>query len=182
MLQICVRYHFSPSTHNSPWIWVQYLGDIMASSSAFLSHFLQTLAYSKLATLFYSTCSFSSYYSCFSYSSNSYYSYYSSSFDFHYFFRSPAQNTMAPSLEPRTEAYHRMDTGIFEGYKPYLQPKTVPVWLSAFGTTAVIPTAVVIKGIPFHARAKELAEILTRATLPAPWLLNYLFGGGRFRG
>jgi hypothetical protein len=89
---------------------------------------------------------------------------------------------MTPSPDARTEAYHRMDTGIFEGYKPYPQPKTVPVWLSTFGTTAVIPTVVVIKGIPFHVRAKELPEILTRATLPPPWSLNYLFDGGRFRG
>jgi hypothetical protein len=46
----------------------------------------------------------------------------------------------------------------------------------------LIPTAIVIKNIPFAVRKEQLAHLMTELNLPQPYAFNYHFDGGIFRG
>ncbi|PKS05601.1 hypothetical protein jhhlp_008119 [Lomentospora prolificans] len=46
----------------------------------------------------------------------------------------------------------------------------------------LIPTAIVIKNIPFAIRKETLAQLMTDLHLPQPYAFNYHFDGGIFRG
>lgn len=46
----------------------------------------------------------------------------------------------------------------------------------------LIPTAIVIKNIPFAVKREQLAGIMTELGLPAPYAFNYHFDSGVFRG
>jgi RNA recognition motif-containing protein len=46
----------------------------------------------------------------------------------------------------------------------------------------LIPTAIVIKNIPFNVRKETLAAIMDELNLPAPYAFNYHFDNGIFRG
>lgn len=46
----------------------------------------------------------------------------------------------------------------------------------------LIPTAIVIKNIPFAVRKEELVDVMTHLNLPLPYAFNYHFDNGVFRG
>ena len=46
----------------------------------------------------------------------------------------------------------------------------------------LIPTAIVIKNIPFAVRKEQLVELMTQMNLPLPYAFNYHFDNGVFRG
>ncbi|SCU89054.1 LAMI_0D12244g1_1 [Lachancea mirantina] len=46
----------------------------------------------------------------------------------------------------------------------------------------VIPTAIVIKNIPFAIKKEQLLEVIAKMTLPLPYAFNYHFDNGIFRG
>jgi len=46
----------------------------------------------------------------------------------------------------------------------------------------LIPTAIVIKNIPFNVRREQLTQVMLDLQLPQPYAFNYHFDGGIFRG
>lgn len=46
----------------------------------------------------------------------------------------------------------------------------------------LIPTAIVIKNIPFAVKKEQLVDIMTQMGLPLPYAFNYHFDNGVFRG
>jgi len=46
----------------------------------------------------------------------------------------------------------------------------------------LIPTAIVIKNIPFAIKKEQLLEVMTKLNLPLPYAFNYHFDNGVFRG
>lgn len=46
----------------------------------------------------------------------------------------------------------------------------------------LIPTAIVIKNIPFAVKKEQLVEVMTQLNLPLPYAFNYHFDNGVFRG
>lgn len=50
------------------------------------------------------------------------------------------------------------------------------------GEEQLIPTAIVIKNIPFAVRRETLASMMTEMHLPQPYAFNYHFDNGVFRG
>ena len=46
----------------------------------------------------------------------------------------------------------------------------------------LIPTAIVIKNIPFAVKKEQLVELMTNLNLPLPYAFNYHFDSGDFRG
>ncbi|KAH3677250.1 hypothetical protein WICPIJ_009017 [Wickerhamomyces pijperi] len=46
----------------------------------------------------------------------------------------------------------------------------------------LIPTAIVIKNIPFAIKKEQLLEVMTKLSLPLPYAFNYHFDNGVFRG
>ncbi|KAL8776822.1 MAG: hypothetical protein Q9213_008117 [Squamulea squamosa] len=46
----------------------------------------------------------------------------------------------------------------------------------------LIPTAIVIKNIPFAVKKEQLVDIMTQMSLPLPYAFNYHFDNGVFRG
>ena len=46
----------------------------------------------------------------------------------------------------------------------------------------LIPTAIVIKNIPFAAKKEQLVQLMTELNLPLPYAFNYHFDNGVFRG
>lgn len=46
----------------------------------------------------------------------------------------------------------------------------------------LIPTAIVIKNIPFAVKKEQLVELMTQMSLPLPYAFNYHFDNGVFRG
>jgi RNA recognition motif-containing protein len=46
----------------------------------------------------------------------------------------------------------------------------------------LIPTAIVIKNIPFAVKKEQLVQIMTEMNLPLPYAFNYHFDNGVFRG
>lgn len=52
----------------------------------------------------------------------------------------------------------------------------------ASGDDELIPTAIVIKNIPFAIKKEQLLEVMTSLGLPLPYAFNYHFDNGVFRG
>lgn len=50
------------------------------------------------------------------------------------------------------------------------------------GDDELIPTAIVIKNIPFAVKKEQLQDLMTKMTLPLPYAFNYHFDNGVFRG
>lgn len=46
----------------------------------------------------------------------------------------------------------------------------------------LIPTAIVIKNIPFAVKKEQLVDLMTQMNLPLPYAFNYHFDNGVFRG
>ena len=46
----------------------------------------------------------------------------------------------------------------------------------------LIPTAIVIKNIPFAVKKEQLVSLMTELRLPLPYAFNYHFDNGVFRG
>lgn len=46
----------------------------------------------------------------------------------------------------------------------------------------LIPTAIVIKNIPFAIKKEQLLEVIAKMDLPLPYAFNYHFDNGVFRG
>lgn len=46
----------------------------------------------------------------------------------------------------------------------------------------LIPTAIVIKNIPFAVKKEQLVQLMTEMNLPLPYAFNYHFDNGVFRG
>src|SRR5947209_2021625 len=46
----------------------------------------------------------------------------------------------------------------------------------------LIPTAIVIKNIPFAVKKEQLVQLMTDMRLPLPYAFNYHFDNGVFRG
>ena len=46
----------------------------------------------------------------------------------------------------------------------------------------LIPTAIVIKNIPFAVKKEQLVQLMTELSLPLPYAFNYHFDNGVFRG
>ena len=46
----------------------------------------------------------------------------------------------------------------------------------------LIPTAIVIKNIPFAVKKEQLVDLMTSMNLPLPYAFNYHFDNGVFRG
>jgi RNA recognition motif-containing protein len=57
-----------------------------------------------------------------------------------------------------------------------------PENLSPDGEDELIPTAIVIKNIPFAVKKEQLVQIMTEMNLPLPYAFNYHFDNGVFRG
>ena len=54
--------------------------------------------------------------------------------------------------------------------------------LNAEGDDELIPTAIVIKNIPFAVKKETLVQVMTEMNLPLPYAFNYHFDNGVFRG
>lgn len=54
--------------------------------------------------------------------------------------------------------------------------------LSPEGDDELIPTAIVIKNIPFAVKKEQLVQLMTEMNLPLPYAFNYHFDNGVFRG
>ncbi|KAI5787265.1 hypothetical protein EDC01DRAFT_718000 [Geopyxis carbonaria] len=53
---------------------------------------------------------------------------------------------------------------------------------SDMGEEELIPTAIVIKNIPFAVKKEQLVQLMTDVNLPLPYAFNYHFDNGVFRG
>ncbi|KAA8892886.1 hypothetical protein FN846DRAFT_1008486, partial [Sphaerosporella brunnea] len=53
---------------------------------------------------------------------------------------------------------------------------------SDMGEEELIPTAIVIKNIPFAVKKEQLVQLMTEINLPLPYAFNYHFDNGVFRG
>jgi len=53
---------------------------------------------------------------------------------------------------------------------------------SDMGEEELIPTAIVIKNIPFAVKKEQLVQLMTEISLPLPYAFNYHFDNGVFRG
>ena len=54
--------------------------------------------------------------------------------------------------------------------------------MSQEGEDELIPTAIVIKNIPFAVKKEQLIQLMTELSLPLPYAFNYHFDNGVFRG
>jgi hypothetical protein len=54
--------------------------------------------------------------------------------------------------------------------------------LSSDPDEELIPTAIVIKNIPFAVKKEQLVQLMTDLNLPLPYAFNYHFDSGVFRG
>ena len=57
-----------------------------------------------------------------------------------------------------------------------------PEQLNVDGEDDLIPTAIVIKNIPFAVKKEQLVQVMTEMGLPIPYAFNYHFDSGIFRG
>lgn len=84
---------------------------------------------------------------------------------------SPAMNLMNGEAAFANERTHGYPSNM---YDPRHEPK-------ALGND-LIPTAIVIKNIPFNVRKEMLTSIMSELGLPQPYAFNYHFDNGIFRG
>lgn len=67
--------------------------------------------------------------------------------------------------------------------QPQLQPQSQPASSQAKSVDDdLIPTAIVIKNIPFAIKKEQLLELMSKMNLPLPYAFNYHFDNGVFRG
>ena len=68
------------------------------------------------------------------------------------------------------------------GPSPLGGPQLRPEPYIADPDEELIPTAIVIKNIPFAVKKEQLVELMTQMNLPLPYAFNYHFDNGVFRG
>ncbi|CDK25110.1 unnamed protein product [Kuraishia capsulata CBS 1993] len=68
------------------------------------------------------------------------------------------------------------------GTKPQLDDKSGSVSDDEAKDDDLIPTAIVIKNIPFAIKKEQLLDVMTKLSLPLPYAFNYHFDNGVFRG
>jgi RNA recognition motif-containing protein len=83
----------------------------------------------------------------------------------------------APTL-PTVSPLAGMGGGIQLGTSP-MRSENVG---SDMGEEELIPTAIVIKNIPFAVKKEQLVQLMTEINLPLPYAFNYHFDNGVFRG
>ncbi|KAF8246662.1 hypothetical protein K440DRAFT_553146 [Wilcoxina mikolae CBS 423.85] len=83
----------------------------------------------------------------------------------------------APTL-PTVSPLTGMGGGVSLGASP-MRTETVG---SDMGEEELIPTAIVIKNIPFAVKKEQLVQLMTELNLPLPYAFNYHFDNGVFRG
>lgn len=86
--------------------------------------------------------------------------------------------TESPSALPTVSPLAAMGGGVSLGASPMRQE---PVG-SDMGEEELIPTAIVIKNIPFAVKKEQLVQLMTEINLPLPYAFNYHFDNGVFRG
>jgi hypothetical protein len=67
------------------------------------------------------------------------------------------------------------------GYLPHAPNQSTRV-SPAMDSDELIPTAIVVKNIPFAVKKEQLIQIMTDMHLPLPYAFNYHFDNGVFRG
>ncbi len=109
-----------------------------------------------------------------------------------------------PAVSPRLRLYHAAANTAAQGWMeppppPPPQPQGLPSFAlpglgngnaSAMLNTSyghdvdeeLIPTAIVIKNIPFAVKKEQLVQLMTDLRLPLPYAFNYHFDNGVFRG
>ncbi|KAI5852169.1 hypothetical protein BZA05DRAFT_337269 [Tricharina praecox] len=90
----------------------------------------------------------------------------------------PSMWTESPSALPTVSPLAAMGGGVSLGASPMRQE---PVG-SDMGEEELIPTAIVIKNIPFAVKKEQLVQLMTEINLPLPYAFNYHFDNGVFRG
>lgn len=70
----------------------------------------------------------------------------------------------------------------FGGPSLGFQPMRADQQLSGGDDDDLIPTAIVIKNIPFAVKKEQLVQVMTDMNLPLPYAFNYHFDNGVFRG
>lgn len=80
----------------------------------------------------------------------------------------------------RSQGWMGADTGY--GYSPAQFGGLPPIRGEDMSDEDLIPTAIVIKNIPFAVRKEQLTQIMTDINLPLPYAFNYHFDNGVFRG
>ncbi|KAI9785455.1 MAG: hypothetical protein M1839_009196 [Geoglossum umbratile] len=82
-----------------------------------------------------------------------------------------------------------LDQPALPGVNPFSGLGTVPLGQSMRAETMssdpdeeLIPTAIVIKNIPFAVKKEQLVQLMTDLSLPLPYAFNYHFDNGVFRG
>ena len=86
---------------------------------------------------------------------------------------------MQPPMPPPFSAGLRLDHGLSNGGTDFRYGGGSG---GAPGEDQLIPTAIVIKNIPFAVRKETLANMMVDMHLPVPYAFNYHFDGGVFRG
>jgi RNA recognition motif-containing protein len=88
----------------------------------------------------------------------------------------PWMEQMAPPPMPAIPSIHQMNGYATSGQ--HQQSRGSPTMESE----ELIPTAIVIKNIPFAVKKEQLVAIMTDMHLPLPYAFNYHFDNGVFRG
>src|SRR5882757_2717560 len=86
--------------------------------------------------------------------------------------------TETPPTLPTVTPLSGMGGGVSLGASP-MRTETVG---SDMGEEELIPTAIVIKNIPFAVKKEQLVQLMVDMNLPLPYAFNYHFDNGVFRG
>lgn len=86
-----------------------------------------------------------------------------------------ALQTWYDQTQPMPQAFGGFETPRQLGNQP--RPESLPE-----ADDELIPTAIVIKNIPFAVKKEQLVEMMTEMNLPLPYAFNYHFDNGVFRG
>lgn len=84
---------------------------------------------------------------------------------------------------PTTNAYGGMNLPSVDNQQ--LNPESYPAEAPqhpSLNPDDLIPTAIVIKNIPFAVKKEQLLDLMTQMSLPLPYAFNYHFDNGVFRG
>lgn len=76
--------------------------------------------------------------------------------------------------------FNGLGNGNGNGHMGHHQIRNEP--LAADPDDELIPTAIVIKNIPFAVKKEQLVHLMTELNLPLPYAFNYHFDNGVFRG
>ncbi|KAL3427883.1 RNA-binding post-transcriptional regulator cip2 [Phlyctema vagabunda] len=88
--------------------------------------------------------------------------------------QSQQQQPLMPSLQTNQLS------GLYNNNQPHHQNARVSP--PGDGAEELIPTAIVIKNIPFAVKKEQLSELMVKMGLPLPYAFNYHFDNGVFRG